>query len=123
MTGRLHAAVFAALCAVGSVCAVGLTVREATRTAPVTVAVASTVRSGLATTVVVLLHNTTGRARCVTVKVAARDQNGRDLASVRAPGALTVPARARRRVSVRLSLTARQYAERLHAFYPSTRRC
>ena len=120
---RLHTAAFVALCLAGVVAAVGLTVREVARTAPIAMSVTDTTRSGDTTIVTVSVRNTTDAARCVSVQVAARDRAGHDLAAVTAVGALTVPPHARRTVSASLTLTARQYVEQLHAYYPSSRPC
>jgi hypothetical protein len=106
------------------VAAVGLTVREAAHTAPIAMGVTHTTRSGETTLVTVSVRNSTGTARCVTVRVAARDRAGHDLAATAAaPPSLDLPAGARRTVTARLTLTPRQYAEDLHAFYPSGRPC
>jgi hypothetical protein len=121
--GRLHATAFVLLCLLGSVAAVGLTVREVAHTSAVSLDVTSTSRTGNTTTVTVLVHNTTGTARCVAVRIAARDRGGRDLATVTAAQALSLPAHARRSVRGSLTLTTRQYDEQLHAYYPSTRAC
>ena len=123
MTGRLHAAAFVTLCLAGSAAAVGLTVHEVTQTAAVSLDVTRTSRTGATTTVTVLVRNTTGASRCVAVRVAARDRDGRDLAATTAARGLSLPAHARRTVTARLTLTTRQYDEQLHAFYPSTRTC
>jgi hypothetical protein len=123
MTGRLHTAAFVALCVVGIVSAAALAVREAVRTPPVVAAVAHTDRSGLTTTVDVSVRNTTDTARCVTVRVAARDRNGHDLGAVTAASGLRLDSHGRRSVSARLTLTARDYAERLDRFYPSIQAC
>jgi hypothetical protein len=123
MKARLHATAFVLLCVAGAVAAVGLTVREVVRTAPIAMSVTERTRSGETTLVTVSVHNTTGSARCVSVRVAARDREGRDLAAVTATQALTVPPHARRTVRASLRLTPRQYAEQLHAYYPSSRPC
>jgi hypothetical protein len=123
VTGRVGGVVFGVLCALGAASAVGLTVREAVGTAPVVARVTGTHRTADTTTVSVSVRNTTGRSRCVTVRVAARDRSGHDLAAVTPAPALALPAHARVPVTARLTLTARQYAERLYAFYPSERPC
>ena len=123
MRGRLQVAAFSALCAVGAASAVGLTVREVVRTPAVDVAVAGTERSGLTTTVEVSVRNTGDSPRCVTVRVAARDRAGHDLGSATAATALRLAPDGREVVSARVSLSARDYAERLDRFYPSTRPC
>lgn len=123
MTGRLHTLAFVLLCVLGGVAAVGLTVREIVRTAPIAVTVTDTNRTGDVTVVTVSLHNTTGTTRCVRLRVAARDRAGHDLAAVTAGRALSLPPHATRTVRTDLSLTPRQYAEQLHAFYPSTTPC
>lgn len=123
MTGRVAGVAFGAVCVLGVVTAVGLTVREATRTPPVVAKVISTHRVADTTTVSLSVRNTTGRSRCATVRVAARDRSGHDLAAVTAAPALALPAHAYLPVTARLTLTARQYAERLYAFYPSERPC
>lgn len=123
MTSRLGTAAFVAVCAVGSAGAVGLTVREVVRTPPVVVTVAHTARLGDTTTVVVAAHNTTKRARCATVRVAARDRDGHDLGTAVTAPRLLLPGGARRTVSVAVTLTRRQYAEKLYRFFPSVRTC
>jgi len=120
---RLHSALFGLLCLAGVVASIGLTVHEVAQTAPVALAVTSTQRSGLTTTVTISVRNTTGTSRCVAVKVAARDRAGHDLAATAVTSALILPAHARRTVRARLTLTPRQYAEDLHAYYPSSRPC
>ena len=123
MTARLNALLFAVLCVAGVVASVALTVREVARTAPIALSVADTHRTGQRTQVTVLVRNTTGVSRCVSIRVAARDRTGHDLATATASRALTVPGHGRRTVEARLTLTARDYAEKLHAFYPSQRPC
>jgi hypothetical protein len=123
VSARLHTLAFVLLCLLGASAAVGLTVREAVRTAPIAMTVTHTTRSGETTLVTVSVRNTTGSDRCVSVRVAARDRNGHDLAAVTAIRALSLPAHARRTVNASLRLTRRQYAEQLHAFYPSSRAC
>lgn len=123
LTGRLGALAFTVVTVAGASSAVTLTVREAVRTPPVTVTIADTARVATTTTVTVSVHNTTGRARCASIRVAARDRDGHDLASVTAARALELPARARRRVTTRVTLTARQYAERLYRFFGSPHPC
>jgi hypothetical protein len=120
---QLHGALFAAVCLAGAAASVGLTVHEATRTPAVVVTVTDDSRLGRTTTVTVSVRNTTGEARCVSVGVAARDRAGHDLASVTVARSLDLPAHARRSVLARLTLTPRQYAEQLAAFYPSQRAC
>src|SRR4051794_30345769 len=110
MTGRLQVAAFGALCAIGAVSAVGLTVREALRRPPIAVAVAHTDRSGLTTAVDVSVRNTTGAARCAVVRVAARDRTGHDLGTVTAATGLQLAPHARRLVSARITLTGPDYA-------------
>jgi hypothetical protein len=102
---------------------VTLTVREVARTAPVALDVTSTDRTADTTLVTVAVRNTTGTTRCVSIRIAARDRSGHDLAAVNAAPALPLPAHARRTVTARLTLTPREYAEQLHAFYPSQRPC
>ena len=123
MTRRLHTLAFVVLCVAGVVAAVALTIREVARTAPVALSVTATNRSAHTTLVTVSVDNTTGTARCVSVRVAARDRTGHDLAAVTAIRALSLPAHARRTVRAALTLTPRQYAEQLHAFYPSEHAC
>lgn len=120
---RLHTLGFVLLCLAGSVAAIGLTVREVVRTAPIAVSVTDTSRTGQVTLVTVSVRNTTNTSRCVSVRVAARDREGHDLAAATAARALTLGGHTTRTVSVNLTLTPRQYAEQLHAFYPSTRPC
>lgn len=123
MTGRLHTTAFMLLCVLGAVAAIGLTAREITRTTPVALTVEHTSRSGLTTLVTVDVHNRTRVSRCLTVRVAARDRAGHDLAEAAVNGPVSVPGHARRTVQVRLTLTQRQYDEQLQAFYPSDRPC
>ena len=123
MTGRLHDALFAAVCLAGAAASVGLTVHEATRTPSIVVRVTDHTRVGTTTTVTVSVRNTTGVDRCVVVRVAARDRAGHDLASRTAVGARSLPAHDRRTVTARLTLTPKQQSEQLHAFYPSTQPC
>jgi hypothetical protein len=121
--GRLHGAFFAALCLAGAAASVGLTVHEATRTPSLVATVAHDSRVGRTTTVTVVVRNTTGEDRCASIRVAARDRAGHDLAAVTVARSLDLPAHARRSVLARLTLTPRQYAEQLAAFYPSQRAC
>ena len=123
MTGRVHAVAFVLVCLLGAVASVALAVRAATSTPPVTVDLGGTTRTGLTTTVAVAVRNTTDQARCVEVRVAARDRTGRDLGVVTAAEELTLPAHAARRLTARVTLTARQYAEQLDTFYPSAAGC
>ena len=123
MNARLHATAFALLCVLGAAAAVGLAVREITRTPPIALTVEHTTRIGASTLVTVEIHNRTGADRCLTLRVAARDRAGHDLANATARPALTLPGHARRTVQVRLTLTPRQYAEQLDAFYPSQHPC
>lgn len=123
MIGRLHTALFVAFCLVGGAAAVTLTVHEVGRTPAVALHVTHTERTGLSTDVTASVRNTTDQSRCVRIRIAARDRGGKDLAVVTAESALQLPAHARRTVRARLILTARQYAERLHAFYPSATPC
>lgn len=123
MSARLSAAAFGLLCLVGAVSAVGLTVREALRTPAVVMEVAGTTRTGLTTTVTVSVRNTTGRSRCAGIRVAARDRAGHDLGAVTAARSVQLAPHASVRVSARVTLSARQYAERLYGFYPSERPC
>lgn len=123
MNTRLQAAAFVVLCLLGAAAAVGLTVREIVRTAPIAVSIRDTTRTGDVTLVTVSVRNTTNSERCVSVRVAARDRTGHDLAATTAARALTLTGHSRRTLRVHLTLTPRQYAEQLHAFYPSTRPC
>jgi hypothetical protein len=123
VTGRLHVLLFVVLCVAGAVASVALTVREVARTAPIALHVTATHRSGNSTLVTVSVRNTTSTSRCVSLRVAGRDRAGHDLAAVTAARRLTVPAHVLRTVSTRLTLTPREYAEKLDAFYPSTRPC
>ena len=123
MTRRLHTLLFVALCVGGALASVALTVREVARTAPIALHVTATHRTGDTTVVTVSVRNTTSTSRCVTLRVAGRDRSGHDLAAVTAARRLTVPAHAGSTVPARLTLTPRQYAEKLDAFYPSTRPC
>ena len=123
MTGPLHRLLFVALCLAGVVASAALTVREVARTAPIALSVTDTTRTSQTTLVTVAVHNTTDTTRCVSLRVAARDRAGHDLAAVTAAPALTLPAHARRTVRARLTLTQRQYDERLAAFYPSQHPC
>jgi len=121
--GRLHGAFFATLCVAGVVASVGLTAHEATQTPSVVATVTHDNRVGRTTTVIVSARNTTGEDRCASIRVAARDRVGHDLATVTAARSLDLPAHARRRVLARLTLTPRQYAEQLSAFYASQQPC
>lgn len=123
MKARLHGTVFGLLCLLGGVASIGLTVHEVAKTAPVALSITNTTRIGPATLVTIGIQNRTAVGRCLTVRVAARDRDGHDLATAVAARRLDLPAHARRTVQVRLTLTARQYAEDLHAFYPSQRPC
>lgn len=123
MRARLHTLLFVVLCVAGATASIALTVREVARTAPIALSVTDTHRTGQTTLVTVLVRNTTGTSRCVSIRVAARDRAGHDLAAVTAARSLTVPGHARRNVQARLTLTPRDYAEKLHAFYPSQRPC
>lgn len=123
MISRLHTLAFVVLCLVGAAAAVGLTVREVVHTAPIALSVTDQTRSGESTLVTVSVHNTTGSTRCVVVRVAARNRAGEDLAAVAVRPAVSVPPHRTRAVHAGLTLTARQYAEQLHGFYPSTRPC
>jgi hypothetical protein len=123
MSARLQGVAFVLLCVIGSVVAIGLTVREASRTPPVVVDLTSTSRSGLVTSLELSVRNTTDQARCVSVRIAARDRAGHDLGATTAAEALRLPAHATRRLSTRLTLTGRQYAEELDTFYPSADPC
>ena len=123
MTRRLQPWLFAALCLAGVVASVALTVREVAQTAPIALSVAHTSRTAQTTLVTVSVRNTTDTSRCVAIRVAARDRTGHDLAATTATDSLTVPAHGRRTVQAGLTLTPRQYAERLDAFYPSQRPC
>jgi hypothetical protein len=114
---------FTAVCVAGAVTAVTLTVREAVRTPPVVAVVTGTTRVARTTTVTISVRNTTDRARCVDVRVAARDREGRDLGAATAASGLVLAAHGRRAVTARITLTDRQYAERLHAFFPSEHPC
>jgi hypothetical protein len=119
----VQGALFAALCAAGAAASVGLTVHEATRTPSVVATVIDESRVGPTTTVTVSVANTTGEDRCASIRVAARDRAGHDLATVTVARSLDLPAHAGRSVLARLTLTPRQYAEQLAAFYPSQRAC
>jgi hypothetical protein len=123
MTGRLHTAAFVALCVIGIVSSAALAVREAMRTPPVVATVAHTDRAGLTTTVEVAVRNTTDSPRCATVRLAARDRNGHDLAAVTVANDLRLGSHAHQSIPARITLTARDYAERLDRFYPSIQAC
>ena len=123
MTARIGTVAFVVVCVLGAASAVALTVREIVRTPAVILSVAGTDRTGLTTTVTVAVRNTTDQDRCVSVRLAARDRNGRDLGSVTVANRLVLAARASRRIPTRITLTARDYAERLDRFYPSARPC
>lgn len=123
MRGRLHVSFFVALCLAGIVASVALTVREVARTAPIALTVTQTARSGQTTVVTVVVRNTTDTTRCVSVRVAARDRGGHDLATATAAGRLSLAPQGRRTVRATLTLSRRDYAERLDAFYPSQRAC
>jgi len=123
MSSRLQSLAFGLLCLIGAVASIGLTVHEVAKTAPVSLSVTHTTRTGLTTLVTIEASNRTSVDRCLTVRVAARDRDGHDLAATVAAAALELPAHGRRTVQARLTLTTRQYAEDLHAFYPSQRPC
>lgn len=123
MIGRLHTLAFVVLCLAGVVASVGLTVRQVVHTAPIALSVTDTERSGETTLVTVSVRNTTGSMQCVVVRVAARTRGGEDLAAVTARPAVSLPPHRTSIVHARLTLTARQYAEQLHGFYPSARLC
>lgn len=123
MSARIGAAAFIVVCVLGAASAVALTVREIVRTPAVVMSVAGTDRVGLTTTVTVGVRNTSDQARCVTLRLAARDRNGRDLGSVTVAGRLVLAPHTGRRIPTRITLTARDYAERLDRFYPSARAC
>ena len=110
---RLRSALFGLVCATGFAGALALTVHDARDVAPLEPRVVSTVRADGLVTVVAEVRNTTDQARCVQLMIAARDREGRDLAVARAGAAGQLASHARRRESVRLTLSARQYAERL----------
>lgn len=109
---RPSAVLFGAVCVLGTTAAVALTVQEARYVAPVEVRVVSTVRTGLVTTVTVEARNTTPRARCVSLGVAARDREGHDL-DVADGGLVRLGPAERQRVVVRLALTERQQTEQV----------
>jgi len=123
MRGRLHALAFGLLCLAGVVASIGLTIHQVAKTASVSLDVTHTTRIGQTTLVTIAVSNRTSADRCVTVRVAARDRDGHDLAATVVVSRLELPAHARRTVQARLTLTTRQYAEKLHAFYPSERPC
>jgi hypothetical protein len=120
---RFGTIAFVAVCAAGSTAAVGLTVREVVRTPPVVVSVLHTTRVANTTTVDVSVHNTTRQARCARVRVAARDREGHDLATALAANPLVLAPHERGQVSVAVTLTRRQYAEKLYRFFPSVPSC
>ena len=120
---RLHPVLFVALCLAGMAASIGLTVREVARTAPIALTVTHTSRTAQTTVVMVDVRNTTDINRCVSVRVAARDRAGHDLAAATASLRLALPAHGRRSVQARLTLTQREYDEKLDAFYPSQRPC
>jgi hypothetical protein len=120
---RLHPMLFVALCLAGIAASIGLTVREVARTAPIALKVTATSRTAQTTVVTVDVRNTTDISRCVSIRVAARDRAGHDLATTVATQGLTIPAHARRTVHAPLTLTQRDYDERLAAFYPSQDPC
>lgn len=120
---RAHVALFALVCLVGATVAVALAAVEAVRTPAVVVSVAHKSRAGLTTTLTIAVHNTTARSRCAVVRVAARDRDGHDLARTTAATALPLAPHERRRVTAQLTLTRRQYAEKLYAFVPSQQAC
>jgi hypothetical protein len=123
VTSRLHTTAFGLLCVLGIVVAVALSVREITRTTPIALSVEHTSRTGLATLVSISVHNRTDRTRCLTVRVAARDRAGHDLAATTIAPPVALAPHGRRTVHAVLTLTAREYAEQLQAFYPSQRSC
>ena len=120
---RLHPMLFVALCLAGIAASIGLAVREVARTAPIALKVTATSRTAQTTVVTVAVRNTTDISRCVSIRVAARDRAGHDLATTVATQRLTIPAHSRRTVHASLTLMQRDYDERLAAFYPSQGPC
>lgn len=105
---------FGLVCASGFVVALALTVQQARYVAPLEARVVSTTHSGGLISVVAEIRNTTDRALCARVEVAARDREGRDLAVVQAGEKAQLAAHSRRRESTQLTVTSRDYAEKLH---------
>lgn len=120
---RASATLFGLVCVAGSACALGLTVQEARYVPPLDAQVVSTSRVGQRTTVVAEVRNTTAVGRCAQLYVAARDREGRDLAVGTAGAARLVGPRERRRETIGLTLSARQYAEQLQRFAAYTMPC
>jgi len=110
--GRAQGLVFGLLCAGGAAAALGLLVQEAGRTPPVQARVLATTRSGLTTVVQVDVRSSTAAPRCVQLRVAAQDREGRDLASS-PTRTLELSSRGSSLVSAELTLTPRQYDEQL----------
>ena len=107
-----QAALLGLVCAAGSVTALVLTVHEARYVAPVEASVVSKTRTAEVTTAVAEVRNTTGDDRCVVLRVAARDREGRDLAVSR-PEQVRLEPGERHRTSVRLTVSGRDARERL----------
>jgi hypothetical protein len=123
VSARIGTVAFVVLCMLGAAASVALTVREVVRSPAVAVSVVGSDRTGLTTTVTVAARNTTDESRCVSVRLAARDRNGRDLGSVPVAGRHLLAPHATRRIPASITLTARDYAERLDRFYPSAGPC
>ena len=112
MSVRPATALFALVCAGGSAAAIGLALSEARATDQVVAAVSARERSGLVTTALVAVRNTTGRPQCVRVQVVAWNRAGHDLGSSPFTVVRLEP-QAKRDVSARLSLSSREYDEEL----------
>ena len=108
------AGLFGLVCGTGFVVALVLTVQQARDVAPLQTRVVSTTHSGGLVSVVTEIRNTTGRALCARVEVAARDREGRDLALAQAGDPAQLAAHSGRRESMQLTVTIRDYAEKLN---------
>ena len=106
-----QAVLLGVVCAAGSAVALVLTVHEARYVPPVEANVVSKDRAGEVTAVVAEVRNTTGDSRCVVLRVAARDREGRDLAVSRAEQVRLGPGE-RHRETVRLAVSGRDARER-----------
>ena len=106
------AVLFGLVCAGGSAAALVFTVHEARHEDPVEVRVVTSHRAGEVVVAQAEVHNTTGAARCVDLRIAARDREGRDLA-VAAPIRLQLKPGERRRATSSVTVSRRDATERL----------
>lgn len=124
---RLQALLFHGLCVTGLVVAAVLAVAGAGDEPDLMTRVLSQEREGEATRVVAQVRNTTDQPLCVRLRVAARDREARDLASVPVdPAELEVPAGGAARAVATVTLSPQEYAEELDeisAYVQSRRRC